>query len=114
LGASALMQGLADGYFVLPYTMGDYLAADIRTGAIPTNSPEFDEAEQKVREQLERLMNTNGTKSVDHFHKRLGKIMWNKVGMSRNATHLREAIVEIKELREEFWKDVRIPGEVNG
>ncbi|SOC79121.1 succinate dehydrogenase subunit A [Salinimicrobium sediminis] len=114
LGASALMQGLADGYFVLPYTMGDYLAADIRTGAIPTNSPEFDEAENKVREQLEKLMNTNGTKSVDHFHKRLGKIMWNKVGMSRNAVHLKEAIGEIKQLREEFWKDVRIPGEMNG
>ncbi len=113
LGASALMQGLADGYFVLPYTMGDYLAADIRTGAIPTDSAEFEEAEQKVREQLERLMNTKGTKSVDHFHKRLGKIMWNKVGMSRNATHLKEAIAEIKELREEFWKDVRVPGELN-
>ncbi|MFD2517178.1 fumarate reductase/succinate dehydrogenase flavoprotein subunit [Salinimicrobium flavum] len=113
LGASALMQGLADGYFVLPYTMGDYLAADIRTGAIPTDSPEFDEAEQKVRGQLEKLMNAKGTKSVDHFHKRLGKIMWNKVGMSRNAVHLKEAIVEIKQLREEFWNDVRVPGEMN-
>lgn len=113
LGASALMQGLADGYFVLPYTMGDYLAADIRTGKIPTDSPEFEEAENKVREQLEKLMNTNGSKSVDHFHKRLGKIMWNKVGMSRNATGLKEAIEEIRQLREEFWKDVRIPGEMN-
>ena len=114
LGASALMQGLADGYFVLPYTMGDYLAADIRTGAIPTDSPEFDEAENKVRGQLEKLKNTNGTKSVDHFHKRLGKIMWNKVGMSRNATGLTEAIQEIRQLREEFWKDVRVPGDMNG
>ena len=114
LGASALMQGLADGYFVLPYTMGDYLAADIRTGAIPTDSSEFDEAEKNVRERLEKLMNTKGTKSVDHFHKRLGKIMWNKVGMSRNAPHLKEAIEEIRELREEFWKDVRVPGVLDG
>ncbi|MGB7786194.1 MAG: fumarate reductase/succinate dehydrogenase flavoprotein subunit [Salinimicrobium sp.] len=114
LGASALMQGLADGYFVLPYTMGDYLSADIRTGAIPTDSPEFDEAEKKVRGQLEKLMNLKGTKSVDHFHKRLGKIMWNKVGMSRNATGLKEAIEEIRQLREEFWKDVRVLGSIDG
>ncbi|MGI0105387.1 fumarate reductase/succinate dehydrogenase flavoprotein subunit [Salinimicrobium sp. WS361] len=114
LGASALMQGLADGYFVLPYTMGDYLANDIRTGRIPTDSPEFDEAERKIREQLERFVNTKGTKSVDYFHKRLGKIMWDKVGMSRNATGLKEAISEIKALREEFWKDVRVPGIVDG
>ncbi|WP_423820081.1 fumarate reductase/succinate dehydrogenase flavoprotein subunit [Salinimicrobium sp. TIG7-5_MAKvit] len=114
LGASALMQGLADGYFVLPYTMGDYLANDIRTGKIPTDSPEFDEAERKIREQLERFVNTKGTKSVDYFHKRLGKIMWDKVGMSRNATGLKEAISEIKALREEFWKDVRVPGIVDG
>ena len=113
LGASALMQGLADGYFVLPYTMGDYLADDIRTGAIPTDSKEFDEAENKVREQLEKFLNAKGTKSVDDFHKRLGKIMWNKVGMSRNATDLKEAIVEIKALREEFWKDVKVPGSIN-
>ena len=114
LGASALMQGLADGYFVLPYTMGDYLAADIRTGAIPTDSTEFIEAENKVKERLEKLKNTNGTKSVDYFHKRLGKTMWNKVGMSRNATGLKEAIEEIRQLREEFWKDVRVPGDING
>ncbi|UZH56447.1 fumarate reductase/succinate dehydrogenase flavoprotein subunit [Salinimicrobium tongyeongense] len=114
LGASALMQGLADGYFVLPYTMGDYLANDIRTGKIPTDSPEFDEAERKIREQLERFVNTKGTKSVDYFHKRLGKIMWDKVGMSRNATGLKEAISEIKALREEFWKDVRVPGTIDG
>ena len=110
LGASALMQGLADGYFVLPYTMGDYLSSDIRTGRIPTDTPEFDEAEKKVREQLETLINIKGTKSVDHFHRRLGKIMWDKVGMSRNATGLQEAIVEIRELREAFWKEVKIPG----
>jgi succinate dehydrogenase / fumarate reductase flavoprotein subunit len=110
LGASALMQGLADGYFVLPYTIGNYLAADIRTGPISTELPEFEEAEKNVRSQLEKLINNKGTKSVDHFHKRLGKIMWDKVGMSRNATHLKEAIVEIKALREEFYKDVRVPG----
>lgn len=110
LGASALMQGLADGYFVLPYTIGNYLSNDIRTGTIPTDSTEFDAAETEVRERLEKLVNTKGTKSVDHFHKILGKIMWNKVGMARNAEGLTEAIKEIQELREEFWKDVRVPG----
>lgn len=110
LGASALMQGLADGYFVLPYTIGDYLAQDIRTGEIPTDTPEFDEAEKNVQDSLDHLINNNGTHSVDHFHKRLGKIMWNKCGMARNAQGLREAIVEIAALREEFWKDVRVPG----
>ena len=110
LGASALMQGLADGYFVLPYTIGDYLSADIRTGKIPTDSPEFDEAEKSVREQLEKLVNNNGTKSVDYFHKKLGKVMWDKVGMARNAKGLQEAIQEIKEIREEFWKEVKVPG----
>ncbi|MFC5193992.1 fumarate reductase/succinate dehydrogenase flavoprotein subunit [Bizionia hallyeonensis] len=110
LGASALMQGLADGYFVLPYTIGDYLADDIRTGPIPTNSAAFDEAEKSVRDNIEHLINNNGTHSVDHFHKRLGKIMWNKCGMARNAEDLKSAIVEIAELRKEFWKDVRVPG----
>jgi succinate dehydrogenase / fumarate reductase flavoprotein subunit len=110
LGASALMQGLADGYFVLPYTIGDYLSADIRTGKIPTDSPEFDEAEKSVKDQLERFINNNGTHSVDYFHKKLGKIMWDKVGMARNAEGLNEAIVEIAALREEFFKDVRVPG----
>ena len=114
LGASALMQGLADGYFVLPYTMGDYLSQDIRTGAISTETKEFEEAEQKVRKQIESFMNTKGTKSVDHFHKRLGKIMWNKVGMSRNAENLKSAIEEIKALREEFYRDVRVPGILDG
>ena len=110
LGASALMQGLADGYFVLPYTIGDYLSADIRTGKIPTDSPEFDEAEKGVKDQLEKFINNNGTHSVDYFHKKLGKIMWDKVGMARNAQGLNEAIVEIAALREEFYKDVRVPG----
>ncbi|OBX23600.1 MULTISPECIES: fumarate reductase/succinate dehydrogenase flavoprotein subunit [Bizionia] len=110
LGASALMQGLADGYFVLPYTIGDYLADDIRTGPIPTNSSAFDEAEKSVRDNIAHLINNNGTHSVDHFHKRLGKIMWNKCGMARNAEDLKSAIVEIAELRKEFWKDVRVPG----
>ncbi|MAO08905.1 MAG: succinate dehydrogenase flavoprotein subunit [Alteromonas sp.] len=110
LGASALMQGLADGYFVLPYTIGDYLSKDIRTGAISTDLPEFEAVEKEVRDRLAKLVNNNGTKSVDHFHKRLGKIMWNKCGMSRNAKELQEAISEIKQLREEFWNEVKVPG----
>ena len=110
LGASALMQGLADGYFVLPYTIGDYLADDIRTGPISTETKEFDDAEKGVQDTIDKLINNNGTHSVDYFHKKLGKIMWNKCGMSRNEKDLKEAIVEIAELREEFWKDVKIPG----
>lgn len=110
LGASALMQGLADGYFVIPYTIGSYLSADIRTKPISTEHEAFAEAEKKVQEQIDKLMSIRGTKSVDHFHKRLGKIMWNKCGMARNEKGLTEAISEIKNLREEFWKDVRIPG----
>jgi len=110
LGASALMQGLADGYFVLPYTIGDYLSDDIRTGPISTDSKEFDEAEKEVREKIEFFINNDGSHSVDYFHKRLGKIMWNKVGMSRNVKGLTEAISEIKELREQFWKEVKVPG----
>jgi succinate dehydrogenase / fumarate reductase flavoprotein subunit len=113
LGASALMQGLADGYFVLPYTIGDYLADDIRTGKIPTDTPEFDQAEKNVREQLNKFMNNNGKHSVDHFHKKLGKIMWDKVGMARNAKGLAEAITEIAALREEFHKEVRVPGSMD-
>lgn len=113
LGASALMQGLADGYFILPYTIGDYLSNDIRTGPIPTDTPEFDEAEKSVRDRIEKLINNNGTHSVDYFHKKLGKIMWNKVGMSRNAKGLSEAIEEISALRAEFWKDVKVPGTAN-
>ncbi len=110
LGASALMQGLADGYFVLPYTIGDYLAQDIRTGEIPTNTPEFDEAEKNIQDSLDHLIQNKGSHSVDHFHKKLGKIMWNKCGMARNAEGLKEAIVEIAALRKEFWKEVRVPG----
>lgn len=114
LGASALMQGLADGYFVIPYTIGDYLADDIRTGAIPTDSKEFEEAEKSVRERIEFFTNNDGKHSVDYFHKRLGKIMWNKVGMARNEKGLKEAIKEIQELREQFWKEVKVPGSEDG
>jgi succinate dehydrogenase / fumarate reductase flavoprotein subunit len=110
LGASALMQGLADGYFVLPYTIGDYLADYIKTGEIPTDTPEFDEAETKVKEEINFFLNNEGKHSVDYFHKKLGKIMWNKAGMARNAKDLEIAIKEIQELRAEFWKDVKVPG----
>lgn len=110
LGASALMQGLADGYFVIPITIGKYLANEIQTKAISTDHESFVEAEREVRDRIERLMHVNGTKTVDHFHKLLGKIMWDKCGMARNATKLAEAIEDIKTLRAEFWRDVRIPG----
>ncbi|MGG5577205.1 fumarate reductase/succinate dehydrogenase flavoprotein subunit [Myroides sp. C15-4] len=110
LGASALMQGLADGYFVLPYTIGDYLADDIRTGTIPTTLPEFDAAEKNVQDMIDHLMNNKGSHSVDYFHKKLGKIMWDKVGMARNAQGLNEAMDEIATLREEFYKDVKVSG----
>jgi succinate dehydrogenase / fumarate reductase flavoprotein subunit len=113
LGASALMQGLADGYFVLPYTIADYLADDIRTGKISTDLPEFVQTEADVKAGIDRLMNIKGTKTVDHFHKRLGKIMWDKVGMARNAEGLNWAITEIQKLREEFYSNVKIPGTVD-
>ena len=113
LGASALMQGLADGYFVLPYTIGDYLADDIRTGPISTDSKEFDEAEKTVNQRIQKLINSNGKNSVDHYHKILGKIMWDKCGMARTEKGLKEAIAEIKELREDFWKNVSVPGTEN-
>ncbi|MFA7447557.1 MAG: fumarate reductase/succinate dehydrogenase flavoprotein subunit [Weeksellaceae bacterium] len=113
LGASALMQGLADGYFVLPYTIADYLADDIRTGKIPTDTPEFVAAEKAVKDQINALINNDGKRSVDSFHKELGHIMWNKVGMARNAQGLKEAIVEIKALKAEFHKDVYVPGTAN-
>ena len=113
LGASALMQGLADGYFVLPYTIGDYLADDIRTGKIPTDSPEFDAVEKSVKDQLEFFINNKGTHSVDYFHKKLGLVMWNKVGMARNEKGLKEAIKEIQDIREDFWKNVKVPGSLN-
>ncbi len=114
LGASALMQGLADGYFVAPYTVGEYLADDIRTGAIDVNTKEFEAVEKEVTDRLEKLLNNNGSKPVDHFHRKLGRIMWNKCGMARNEKGLKEAIEEIRQLREEFYKDVRVPGKLNG
>ena len=110
LGASALMQGLADGYFVIPYTIGDYLSHDIQTPKIDTSSPEFDAAEKAVREKIERIMSIKGEQSVDDIHKKLGHIMWECVGMARNKAGLTEAITKIAALREEFWKDVRVPG----
>jgi succinate dehydrogenase / fumarate reductase flavoprotein subunit len=110
LGASALMQGLADGYFVIPYTIGEYLADDIRTGKIPTNTPEFDAAEKEVKERISFFINNKGTKTVDSFHRRLGKVMWDKCGMARNEQGLKEALAEIRAIREEFWKEVRVPG----
>ncbi|MCW3071530.1 MAG: sdhA [Bacteroidetes bacterium] len=113
LGASALMQGLADGYFVIPYTIGAYLANEIRTKAIPTDHEAFVTAEKEVQSQIDKFFAIKGTKSVDHFHKRLGKIMWDKCGMARNEKGLKEAIQEIRALREEFWKDVRVTGEAN-
>lgn len=113
LGASALMQGLADGYFVLPYTIGDYLADDIRTGEIPTDTKEFEDAEKEVKDRIEFFTTNKGSKSVDYFHKKLGKVMWDKCGMSRNEKGLKEAIKEIKEIREEFWKEVTVPGSAN-
>ena len=113
LGASALMQGLADGYFVLPYTIGDYLSDDIRTGPISIDRPEFENAEKYVRESLEKLINRKGKNPVDYYHKKLGKIMWNKCGMSRNKNQLKEAIKEIKNLREDFHQNLKIPGELD-
>ncbi|MCL4110224.1 UNVERIFIED_CONTAM: hypothetical protein GTU68_030608 [Idotea baltica] len=110
LGASALMQGLADGYFVLPNTIGKYLSNDIRTGEIPTDTPEFEAAEKKVKEKIDFFVNNKGSHSVDHYHKELGKIMWDKCGMARNAKDLKIAIQEIKALREDFWKNVIVPG----
>jgi len=113
LGASALMQGLADGYFVVPYTIGDYLSEEIRTKAIPTDHAAFVEAETKIQNMIDKLIAIKGTKSVDNFHKRLGKIMWDECGMNRSSKGLNEAIEKIKALRAEFWKDVRVPGSTN-
>lgn len=114
LGASALMQGLADGYFVAPYTVGDYLSNDIRTGTIPTDSPEFDTAEKAAEERQQALLNAKGTTPVDVFHRKLGKIMWDECGMARSADGLKKAIADIRALREEFYKDVRVPGQREG
>ncbi|MCC7296804.1 MAG: fumarate reductase/succinate dehydrogenase flavoprotein subunit [Bacteroidia bacterium] len=110
LGASALMQGLADGYFVIPYTIGSYLSKEIGTKSIPTDHDEFVAAENRCADYINRLMGINGKQSVESFHRRLGLIMWNKCGMARNENGLKEAIEEIRSLRDEFWKDVRVPG----
>jgi succinate dehydrogenase / fumarate reductase, flavoprotein subunit len=114
LGASALMQGLADGYFVLPYTLQNYLANEIKTPRISTDTPEFAAVEKEVSENLQKLMSVQGTRSVDYFHKLLGKIMWDHAGMGRKKEELETAIRLIGELKEEFWKDVRITGELSG
>jgi len=113
LGASALMQGLADGYFVIPYTLGNNLADEIYNAPIPTTHPAFEAAEKTVAERISRLKNINGTQTVESFHKRLGKIIWNECGMSRNAAGLKQAIADVQALKKEFWSDVRIPGEIN-
>ncbi|TFH28038.1 MAG: fumarate reductase/succinate dehydrogenase flavoprotein subunit [Bacteroidia bacterium] len=113
LGASALMQGLADGYFVLPYTIQNYLADEINTPRFKTDIPEFEEAEKEVREQLEKLMAIRGTMSVDTLHKKLGKIMWDGVGMARNKEGLLKAREEIRKLKEVFWFDLKIPGKID-
>ncbi|MBN9381742.1 MAG: fumarate reductase/succinate dehydrogenase flavoprotein subunit [Chitinophagaceae bacterium] len=112
LGASALMQGLADGYFVIPYTIGNYLAGEIRTAIIPTSHPAFEAAEKAVADRISQLKHINGTQSPESFHKRLGKIMWDKCGMARNEAGLKEAIEEIRALKAEFWRDVRVTGEI--
>ena len=112
LGASALMQGLADGYFVLPYTIGDYLSDDISTGKIDTDTKEFEESEKSVQDLLTKLISNKGKKSVDYYHKKLGKIMWNKCGMSRNQNDLVDGINEIKKLRKDFYKNVNVTGKI--
>jgi succinate dehydrogenase / fumarate reductase flavoprotein subunit len=110
LGASALMQGLADGYFVIPYTIGDYLASQ-KPGSRPkTDAPEFQQAEDNVRGLTRRLLEAKGKEPVSHFHKRLGKILWEHCGMARNKASLEQALREIPKLREEFWANVRVPG----
>ena len=112
LGASALMQGLADGYFVIPYTLGNYLSDEISKGSISTDHPAFAEAEKNSNDRINKLMSINGKQTVESFHKRLGKIIWDKCGMARNADGLKQAIAEVRALREEFWSDVKIPGSI--
>jgi succinate dehydrogenase / fumarate reductase flavoprotein subunit len=114
LGASALMQGLSDGYFVIPYTIGAYLSAEIKTKAIPTDHEAFVEAEKSTRERIEKLINIKGKQSPESFHKRLGKIMWEKCGMARSEKGLKEAIAEIQALKKEFWSDLRVLGDIDG
>ena len=111
LGASALMQGLADGYFVLPYTIGDYLSKKIQAPKVNTNTPAFDEAEKAVKDKIAKLMSINGKQSVDDIHKKLGNIMWENVGMARTEESLKTAITEIQALRKEFWQDVKVVGD---
>ncbi len=113
LGASALMQGLADGYFVIPYTLGNYLADEIRTNNIPTDHPAFVEAEKNASERINKLISIKGKQTVESFHKRLGKIIWDKCGMARSAEGLKQAIEDVRALKKEFWSDVRIPGGIN-
>ena len=110
LGASALMQGLADGYFVLPYTIGDYLSHKIQAPKVKTDTKAFDEAEKNVKARIEKLLSINGKQSVDDIHKKLGHIMWENVGMARTKESLEKAITEIQALRKEFWKDVKVVG----
>ncbi len=114
LGASALMQGLADGYFVLPYTIQNYLADDIAVKRMTTNEPEFTDAEKAVKERFEKLMSIKGKRSVDNLHKELGLVMWDFVGMGRNKEGLQNAIEKIAAIKKEFWSNVRIPGDMNG
>ena len=113
LGASALMQGLADGYFVLPYTIGDYLSHKIQAPKVKTDTKAFDEAEKGVKEKIAKLLAINGKQSVDDIHKKLGHIMWENVGMARTKESLEKAITEIQALRKEFWKDVKVVGKEN-
>jgi succinate dehydrogenase / fumarate reductase flavoprotein subunit len=113
LGASALMQGLADGYFVVPYTLGNYLADEIYAKTISTDHPAFADAEKAVADRINTLMAIKGTQTVESFHKRLGKIIWDKCGMARNEEGLKQAIAEVQALKAEFWSDVRIPGSIN-
>jgi succinate dehydrogenase / fumarate reductase flavoprotein subunit len=110
LGASALMQGLSDGYFVLPYTVPNYLAGMLGQDIVPTSDPAFTEVEGEVRERTNRFLSIGGTKSVDHFHRELGKIMWDNCGMARSTASLEKAISEIPALEDEFWKDLRVLG----
>lgn len=112
LGASALMQGLADGYFVIPYTIGDYLAGE-RTAKFSTEDPEFKQVEKEVQERIDKILNVNGKQTILDFHRRLGKMVWDNVGIMRNGKDLEKSIEEFRALREEFWRDVKIPGKAN-
>jgi succinate dehydrogenase / fumarate reductase flavoprotein subunit len=113
LGASSLMQASGDGYFIIPYTISDYLADQIRIPRFPIDGKEFEEAEKSVRDRLEKLISIKGKQTATSFHKRLGKIMWDFCGMSRNEEGLKKALEEVKALKQEFWSDLNIPGELN-